>query len=123
MSDETKKRLRPSDVRNLIKFNHRMSMFIWSPDRWSIMAFVHGYEYGTSNKCRFTELLGAHIAKQYGLKTDSGGWSHQIARFAEHRSLEWIDAYLLLSSELLNSALAPIPGVELRNSRAKPRKT
>jgi len=100
--------MRPADVKNLIRFNHKMSMFIWSPDRWNVMAFIHGYEYGTSNDCRFTELLGAYIAKRYRVKPDSGGWSHQVARFAERRSLEWVDGYLLVSSELLNATLGSI---------------
>ena len=97
--------MRPSDVRKLIRFNHRMSMFVWSPDRWTIVAFLHGYEYGTSNKCRFTDVLSAYIAKQYHVKADALGWQHQIGRFAECRSLEWNDAYLLISSEVLNAAL------------------
>lgn len=96
------------DVRNLLAFNHRMSMFIWSPDQWTIIAFIHGYEYGRSRECRFTELLSDLIAKKYRVKINNMGWPGQILRFAESHSISWSDAYLLLSSELLNSQLISI---------------
>lgn len=97
--------MRPIDVRNLIRFNTRMGMFICPSNRPNVVAFVHGYQYATATECRFTELLSAHIADRYRVKADALGWPHQIARFAERRSLDWMDAYLLLSSELLNSAI------------------
>jgi hypothetical protein len=96
--------MRPIDVRNLIRFNTRMGMFICPSDRSNVVAFVHGYQYATANECRFTELLSAHIAARYRVKPDALGWSHQIARLAERRSLDWMEVYLLVSSELLNSA-------------------
>lgn len=97
--------MRPGDVRNLIRFNTRMGMFICPSDRSNVVAFIQGYEYGTSNECRFTELLGAYLADRYRVKADALGWPNQIARLAERRSLGWMDAYLLVSSEQLNSAL------------------
>jgi hypothetical protein len=97
--------MRPIDVRNLIRFNTRMGMFICPSNRSNVVAFIHGYQYATANECRFTELLSAHIADRYRVKPDALGWPQQIARLAEQRSLDWMDAYLLVSSELLNSAI------------------
>ena len=97
--------MRPGDVRNRIRFNTRMGMFICPPDRPNVVAFIQGYEYGTSNGCRFTELLGAYLADRYRVKADALGWPNQITRLAERHSLGWMDAYPLVSSELLNAAL------------------
>ena len=99
--------VRPIDVRNLTRFNTRMGMYVCPSDRRNVVAFVHGYEYATGKKCRFTELLSDHIARRYRFKADALGWPHQIARLAERRRLEWMDVYLMVSSELLNSAIDP----------------
>jgi hypothetical protein len=99
--------VRPIDVRNLIRFNTRMGMFICPSDRSNVVAFVHGYQYATAKKCRFAELLSDHIARRYRVKADALGWPHQIARLAERRRLEWMEVYLMVSSELLNSAIDP----------------
>jgi hypothetical protein len=66
---------------------------------------MHGYQYGTGNERRFTEALSQHIASRYRIKADALGWPHQIARLAEKRSLDWMDIYLLVSSEVLNAAI------------------
>ncbi len=97
--------MQPGDVRNLIRFNTRMGMFICPSTRSNIESFLHGFEYGTTNCCRFTELLGTHLAKEYRIKADALGWPHQIARLAEKHSLDWMDVYLITSSEVLFTAL------------------
>jgi hypothetical protein len=98
--------VRPIDVRNLVRFNTRMGMFICPSNRSNVVSFIHGYQYGTSSECRFTDLLSAHVAERHGVEADALGWPHQIERLAEHRSLDWMDVYLLVSSEFLNSAFA-----------------
>jgi hypothetical protein len=97
--------MRPGDVQNLIRFNSRMGMFICPSDRSNVVAFLHGYEYGTAGECRFTRILREHLAKRYRVKAGALGWPDQIARLAERRSLDWLAVYLLVSSEVLSAAL------------------
>lgn len=96
--------MRAADVRNLIRFNTRMGMFICPSDRQGVVAFLCGYECGTGNECRFTEALSEHITKRHRIKMGAMGWPDQIARLAERRSLDWMEVYLLISSEILNAA-------------------
>jgi hypothetical protein len=56
--------MRPGDLQNLIRFNTRMGMFICPSDRSNVVAFLHGYEYGTAGECRFTEILRQHLAEK-----------------------------------------------------------
>ena len=99
--------MRPVDVHNLIRFNTRMGQFICPSNRSNVEAFLHGYQYGTADECRFTEALSRHLAERYRIKPDALGWPRQIARLAERRSLDWMDVYLLVSSEVLNAAMEP----------------
>jgi hypothetical protein len=85
-------------------FNTRMGMFICPSDRARVVAFLHGYEYGTAGECRFTAALGDHLAKHHRVKPSALGWPDQIARLAERRSLDWMEVYLLVSSEVLSAA-------------------
>jgi hypothetical protein len=101
--------VRAIDERNLIRFHTRLGMFICPSNRSNVVAFVHGYQYATAKKCRFTELLSDHIARRYRVKAGALAWPDQIDRLAERRRLEWMDVYLMVSSELLNSAIDP-PG-------------
>jgi hypothetical protein len=97
--------MQPDDVRNLIRFNTHMGLFICPSTRLNVVSFIHGYEYGRSGECRSTDLLSAHIAKWHRIKLNALGWPHQIERLAERRSLDWMDVYLLVSSEFLSSTL------------------
>jgi len=99
--------MRATDVRNIVRFNTRMGMFICPSDRAGVVAFLHGYEYATAGECSFTTVLSEHIAEQHGIKAGVLGWPDQIARLAERRSLDWMEVYLLVSSELLSAAAEP----------------
>ena len=59
--------MRAVDVRNLVRFNTRMSMYICPSDRSGVVAFLHGYEYGAGGECRFTAVLSEHLAKPIDL--------------------------------------------------------
>ena len=96
--------MRPGDARNIIRFNTHMGMYICPSDRPGVVAFLHGYEYA-AGECRFTEMLGQHLAKKHRVKSGAAGWADQIARLAERRSLDWMEVYLLVSSELLSAAV------------------
>jgi len=99
-------KMRAVDVRNIIRFNTRMGMFVCPSDRASVVAFLHGYQYGAGGECRFTKILGEHLAKKHRVKAGPQGWPDQIARLAERRSLDWMEVYLLVSSEVLSTAAA-----------------
>lgn len=101
--------MRPADVQAIIRFNTRMGMFVCPSDRGNVVAFLHGYEYGTAGECRFTEALSRHVASRYRVKADALGWPDQIARLAERQSLDWIDVYRLVSSEVLSVGLTAVP--------------
>lgn len=104
--------MRPTDVRNLIRFNARMYMFINPAERAGVVAFLHGYEYAAAGECRFTEALGVHLIKRHRVKSGALGWAHGIARLAERRGLEWIETYLLISSEVLSAAAAKLGPID-----------
>jgi hypothetical protein len=96
--------MRASDVRNLIRFNARMGMFICPSERAGVVAFLHGYEYAAGGECKFTAALGEHLSRRHLIKPDALGWPHQLARFAERRGLDWLEVYLMVSSEVLSAA-------------------
>jgi hypothetical protein len=97
--------MRDVDVRNLVRFNTRMGMFVCPSDRANVVAFLDGYEYAAAGECRFTAILSEHLAKRYRIKRGAMGWPDQIARLAERRSLDWMEVYLLVSSEVLGAAV------------------
>lgn len=99
--------MRAADVRNLIRFNARMGMFICPSERAGVVAFLHGYEYAAGGECKFTATLSEHLAKRHRVKPDALGWPHQVARLAEGRGLDWLEVYLLVSAEVLAAAEAP----------------
>lgn len=99
--------MRAVDVRNLIRFNTHMGMFICPSDRAGVVAFLCGYEYSAGGECKYTEALSERLAKRHRVKPDALGWPHQIARLAERRSLDWLEVYLLISSEVLAAMEVP----------------
>jgi hypothetical protein len=96
--------MRAFDVRNIVRFNTRMGMYICPSDRAGVAAFLRGYECAAAGACRFTAALSAHLAKRHRAKAGSLGWPDRIARLAGRRSLDWMEVYLLVSSEVLSAA-------------------
>ena len=96
--------MRSVDVRNLVRFNTRMDMHVCPVERSGVVAFLHGYEYGAGGECRFTKVLSEHLAKRHRVKRGAMGWPEQISRLAERQSLDWMEVYLLVSSEVLSAA-------------------
>jgi hypothetical protein len=82
-----------------------MGMYVCPRDRANVVAFLHGYEYSTAGECRFTKILGKHLAKKHRVKPEALGLPNQITRLAERRSLDWMEVYLLVSSEVLSAAV------------------
>src|SRR4029453_5734821 len=80
--------------------------YVCPSDRANVVAFLHGYEYGAAGECEFTKILGEHLAKKHRVKSGALGWPDQIARLAERRSLDWMEMYLLVSSEVLSAAVS-----------------
>jgi len=97
--------MRPGDVENIIRFNTRMGMFICPSDRPNVVAFLSGYEYATAGECRFTAILSQHLAKKHRAKSGPLGWPDQVARLAERCSLDWMEMYLLVSTEVLSATV------------------
>jgi hypothetical protein len=65
--------MRAVDVRNIVRFNTRMGMFVCPSDRANVVAFLHGYEYGTGGEGQFTKILGEHLAKKHRVKAGALG--------------------------------------------------
>jgi hypothetical protein len=82
-----------------------MGMYVCPCDKANVVAFLEGYQIGTGGECRFTNALSDCLAKRYRIKPGPLGWAHQILRLAEKRSLDWMEMYLIVSSEVLNETM------------------
>jgi hypothetical protein len=60
--------IRPSDVKNLVHFNTRMGMYVCPCDRQSVVAFLHGYQFGAGGECRFTQALSERLEQRHRVK-------------------------------------------------------
>jgi len=96
-----------NDVIKLIYFNTRMGMYICPSNKANVVAFLHGYEYGSDSDFKLTDEIKSLLINKYKIKESNMGWPHQIDTFSKKKSIEWMDAYLLISSEILNSQLEP----------------
>jgi hypothetical protein len=119
--------MRPDDVRNIIFFNTRMSMFVCPSDRANVVAFLHGYEYAAGGGCEFTKELSRHLESRYRIKCYATGWPDQVDRLAERQSMQWMEVYLLVSSEVLSvalkcSGLQAAGRAKVKRERTPPRK-
>lgn len=91
--------------RALISFNTRMGMFICPSSRTQVIAFIHGFQHACPEQGHLSAHLSQHLASAHGIEGDSGGWPSQIQRYAQMNDLDWMEAYLLLSSQVLNTEL------------------
>ena len=95
----------PNDIRSLNAFNSRMLMYVPAVSRESIVSYLHGYEAGSAGRCQFSASLSEWLSARHLIERMAQGWPHQMEVFAKKRSLSWIEAYQLASSEVLQEAI------------------
>lgn len=94
--------------RHLIRFNTRMSMFIGGPlTRESIVCYLHGYHTAAGRNCDFIDSISAILLNRHGLMENNWGWWGQIQALADKLSLDWLEAYYLISFEVLGEFIKP----------------
>ena len=89
------------DVKNLSRVVERPGMYLLITDQANIVSFINGYEYGLQGRCQFTNELSRLLTDKYGIKCYATGWSNQIKRYSESKSVSWVEAFFSLSSEIL----------------------
>jgi hypothetical protein len=94
--------------RDLIRFNTRMSMFIGGPlTRESIVSYLHGYHTAAGSDCDFLDSISALLLKRHGIVENNWGWWGQLQSLADKHSLDWLEAYYLISFEVLGEFVQP----------------
>lgn len=113
--------------RQLLRFNTRMNMFIGGPlTRESIVCYLHGYHTAAGSDCDFLDSISALLLKRHGLAENNWGWWVQLQALADKHSLDWLEAYYLISFEVLGEFIQPKPLQKRRAknlSAKKPKKT
>jgi hypothetical protein len=82
-------------------FLDRPLMYLYKIEKEQIVAFIHGFEIG--NNPQFTDELSNLLENKYKIKRRALGWPFQVQKFSEIKSLDWFDAFKLLSNELINN--------------------
>ena len=100
--------MRAVDVRNIIRIVQRPHDHVHlplGPPRTSWRSWS-GYEYAAAGECRFTKILQRPLPKRHNRDQADTPWTGRTRspRLAERRSLDWIEVYLLVSSEVLSAA-------------------
>ncbi len=97
--------MRDSDTKTISNFLARMGMYIYPCDETNVVSFLVGYECGAQNDCNFTDLLSKKLHGKYSIKKYATGWRDQVQRYSEASGIDWMQAFHLLASEIVNDAL------------------
>jgi hypothetical protein len=87
----------------LILFIIRTPMYILCEDDNNVVAFIHGYEIGTNDKCKFTKLLSQYFEKKLSIRYRADGWPGQIRRYAYKKGIPWLIAFKQIGLDVLAS--------------------
>lgn len=99
--------LSPAVITLLAHFNKRMGMYIGEPSKGGVIAFLTGLECGThlcGQDAGFVSAMSGWLTKTYGVTSDCLGWPGQIQRLADLRDVSWLEAYVVVSGEVLEWA-------------------
>jgi hypothetical protein len=89
------------DKELLLNFVTYIGLFIAPVTAESVLNFIHGYEAGTRNTCKFTQQLQQLLTDTYQLPSSSNGWPGQIGRLASQRAASWLTVFRSLTLELI----------------------
>jgi hypothetical protein len=100
----------------LTYFIYRPNMYLGETNKFSIISFVHGLEfgqliYGEDGSKSFSSALSKLLEDNYRIKGDAIGWSYQVGRYADKKDIPFSEAFLELAKILF-----PNPPTEIQNS-------
>jgi hypothetical protein len=93
------------DAKLFTQFLRRTGMYVSPITRDNITSFMIGYEIGSRNKCEFTDLIYQKLEEQYHFKSNS--WPDQVNQYAIAETLDWVQAFLTIATEVLNEHSTP----------------
>jgi hypothetical protein len=96
----------------LLYFFAKTPMYIGEQvDQRTMMSFLHGYEMGRKNKCKFLETAKDLLIQKYKVSYPSTGIVGQIDKLSKKRKLSWVVTFKQLALEviLLNGTRTVIP--------------
>ncbi len=93
------------DAKLLTQFLRRTGMYVSPITRDNITSFMVGYEIGSRYKCQFTDLIYQKLEEQYQFKSNS--WPDQVNQYAGAETLDWIQAFLTIATDVLNEHSTP----------------
>lgn len=100
-------------------FTLRIAMYTGIENSNSVSSFLHGYEIGRDNECRFIEKLSNSIEKEYKIECRATGWIGQLERLAEKLETDWITVFKKQSLRILSSYSTDSIKVEFADSIKK----
>jgi len=95
--------MQEKDKKQLLLFVERMGMYIIGINKGTITAFIHGYETGRQNQCKFTQQLSSIVAQKHHIERTANGWIGQIERLTEKLNSDWVTVFKQESIKILIS--------------------
>lgn len=95
------------DTRIFAQFLLRPGMYVYPITRDNIISFLVGYEIGSRDRCKFTDLIGRKLEQKYHVEGSIYRWPDQIDRYASARYADWVQAFLTIATEVLNEHSTP----------------
>ncbi|MDC1162591.1 hypothetical protein OAT18_04035 [Tenacibaculum sp.] len=109
----------PKDINFLSFFTLRIGMYTGKENKDTISAFIHGFEAGRDNDCKFIENLTNSIEKEYSIDTKATGWIEQIELLAERTESDWVTVFKKQSLKILIKELTQLSKKEFSISLRK----
>ena len=84
-------------------FTLRIGMYTGIENKNTVSSFLHGYEIGRENECKFIEELIKSIEGEYRIESRATNWIGQIERLAEKLETDWITIFKRQSLKILTN--------------------
>ncbi len=89
------------DIELLWMFTLRAGMYTGKENSDTISSFLHGYEIGRNNECKFIDKFIDSIQQEYNISPKATGWIGQIEMAAEKECSDWLTIFKAQSIKLL----------------------
>lgn len=94
-----------TETKNMLHFLHRTSMYIHPIYRDTVVAFMHGVDFGKYDKMEsWCTHLTTFISSKYEIFGGALGWPNQIEIYAKKYKIDWVEAFKILMLQLIEES-------------------
>lgn len=88
-------------LNTLTHFILRTGMWVPSPAKDTVTAFIYGYEAGSKDELKLSVEIKDYLERKFDITGSAMGWPYQVEQYSKKNGIDWISGFKRISMDIL----------------------